>query len=124
MRRRACLVALAGGRGASLAHATPSADEQLRIERLIAAVGQRDHLSFVRNGSAHSAKGAAKFLREKLKARGAAVHTAQDFIDQIAARSSSSGQPCRIRFGDGRVVTSAQFLRAELARIDAAQATR
>ncbi len=124
MNRRACLLTLAGACSAMAARAAPSAVEQGRIDRLIAAIEQRSDLRFVRNGSEHTGRDAARFLREKLKSRGAAVQTAQDFIMQIASTSSSSGQPYRIRLGDGRLMDSADFLRDELARIDAAQSPR
>jgi hypothetical protein len=46
------------------------------------------------------------------------VTTARQFIDEIASRSSTSGQPYLIRFADGRSVSAAQFLGDELQRMD------
>src|SRR5205085_12126360 len=75
---------------APAAHAL-SAPEQARIERLIKYVESRTDLQFVRNGSSYSSEDAAKFLRGKLDGMGGNVNTAQQFIEQIATRSSSSG---------------------------------
>ena len=106
------------------AHAAPGAAEQLRIDAVINAVGTRAELKFVRNGSDYPAADAARFLREKLKARGGAVRTAEAFIEQIASRSSTTGEPYLIRWPDGRVQPAAEFLRAELQRNDAAPKQR
>jgi hypothetical protein len=81
-------------------------------------VARSKGMSFVRNGRAHSPDDAAKFLREKLKAMGSDVRTAEDFIDKVATKSSTSGKPYTVRYEDGREVTSAEFLRNELARQD------
>jgi hypothetical protein len=40
--------------------------------------------------------------------------TAEDFIKLCGAKSSQSGKPYQIRFKDGKVVSSGQFLRQEL----------
>ncbi len=104
--------------GAS-AGAAPSLEEQARIDRLIDAVAQAKSARFIRNGREYAATDAATFLREKLKSRRESVHSAADFIDQVASRSSTTGEPYRLRFADGRTETSEQFLRAALARLAA-----
>jgi hypothetical protein len=126
MRRRSVLVGgLAGVFAvgfavvfAAGAQAAPSEAERARIERLIAWVGAQKDLKFVRNGSAYSPADAAKFLRGKFDKMGEHVTTARQFIDEIASRSSTSGQPYLIRFADGRSVSAAQFLGDELQRMD------
>jgi len=115
MKRRVALVALAASR---LAAAAPGATEQARIERLLDAVAQLKDAQFVRNGQAPASADAARFLREKLKSRGADVATAEQFIERIASVSSTSGKPYLIRFADGRELTSAEFLRTRLKAID------
>ena len=74
---------------------------------------------FIRNGSAYSSREAAQFLRAKYAKMGEHVTTAAQFIDQIASRSSTSGEVYLVRFADGRTTPAAQVLRDELARIDA-----
>jgi Family of unknown function (DUF5329) len=117
MKRRTLLqLALAFG---AAAHAAPPAAEQARIDRLIDAVAQQRDLQFVRNGKAYGSADAATFLRKKLESRGADVATAEQFIERIASSSGTSGQPYRIRFADGREVTSVEYLQARLKALDA-----
>jgi len=118
--RRACCLALFVPAIGS-ATATPSAAEQARIDRLIDAVAQNKHCRFIRNGTDYSPANAAEFLRQKLRFRGGRVKTVHDFIDQIATKSSTTGEIYKVRLADGREVSSADFLRAELTRIEAAR---
>jgi hypothetical protein len=118
MKRRRALVATALMLVALRARTAPIALEAERIERLIRYVETQQQLKFVRNGTAYAAKDAATFLRAKLDRMGGQVSTAQQFIEQIASRSSTSGEPYLIRFGDGRTVPAAQFLGDELKRMD------
>lgn len=117
-RRRALVIVAAAVAAAAGAGAAPNAIEAARIERLIGYVEAQQQLKFVRNGSTYSAKDAAAFLRAKLGRMGSQVTTAQQFIEQIASRSSTSGEAYQIRFPDGRSVPAAQFLGDELKRID------
>lgn len=91
-------------------------EEMARIDHLCETVARSKGMSFVRNGKEHSSDDAATFLREKLKAMGDEVTTAEEFIDKIATKSSMSGKPYIVRFADGREMPSAEFLRAALAR--------
>ncbi|MEW6703492.1 MAG: DUF5329 family protein [Pseudomonadota bacterium] len=116
--RRACclgLLAAAVGHAAS----APSAAEQTRIDRLLDAVSKNASARFIRNGNDYSGADAAVFLRRKLQAFGGDVKTAEDFIDQIATKSSTSGRLYTVRLADGREIPSAVFLKSELSRIEA-----
>ncbi|MCR5885363.1 DUF5329 domain-containing protein [Rhizobacter sp. J219] len=117
MRRRTLLLGALFA-AASAATAAPSPAEQARIQRLIAYVEAQTTIRFVRNGSAYSSKDAAKFLRRKFEKMGEHVTTAQQFIEQIASKSSTTGEAYLIRFPDGRQVPAARFLGDELARMD------
>jgi hypothetical protein len=117
-RRRALLALVLLAPLARLARAAPSAVEAARIDRLLDFVEAQRQAKFVRNGTAYSAAEAARFLRAKYAKMGEHVTTAAQFIDQIAARSSTSGQPYLMRYADGRTVACAQVLAEELARID------
>jgi hypothetical protein len=118
IRRSLLWVGLVWFTQAALAGVPPA--EQARIDRLIGLVGSQSDAQFIRNGAAYSCKDAARFLRGKLDKIGEHVSTAQQFIEQIASKSSTSGQAYLIRFADGRVVTAAAFLGDELRRMDAA----
>lgn len=110
-RRRALLGAIFLLPFAHAATAAPVAAEQARIEYLIRSIAALEGAVFIRNGSSYSAADAADHLRLKLSKAGARVATAEDFIVLCGAKSSTSGQPYRIRYADGREVTSEAFLR-------------
>ena len=116
MNRRGCLgltVALC----AAAAGAEPNAAESARIDQLIAAVGKRTDIRFVRNGKEYGCEQAAEFLRGKLKWRLDKVATVKDFIDHVGTRSTTSGDVYHIKLADGRTLTSAEFRRQELQRL-------
>ncbi|HEV8313160.1 MAG TPA: DUF5329 family protein [Burkholderiaceae bacterium] len=103
------------------ARAEPPPAELARINRLIDAVATHKELRFIRNGSDYSADDAAEFMRKKLANAyyGRNVNTVNDFIDQIATRSSTSGELYMVKLSDGRSIPCSEFLRLELARIEA-----
>jgi hypothetical protein len=116
MRRRMLL--LAGLSAAAVAWGAPSAAERARIERLIRCIETLPQAKFVRNGNAYAGRDAAVFLRRKLEKMGEHVANAPQFIEQIATRSSTTGEPYLIRYADGRTVPAAQVLAQELQRMD------
>jgi Family of unknown function (DUF5329) len=91
-----------------------SPEEDARIDYLLAIVASMHDAQFIRNGTPYDGAAAVKHLRLKLRAAGSRVKTAEDFISYCASASSVSGQPYEIRFSDGRVVRSADFLRQKL----------
>ena len=92
--------------------------ESARIEYLLTSIAALSDAQFVRNGSAYDAKAAVEHLRSKLRYAGSRVRTAEDFIRYCASESSVSGKPYEIRFSDGRVMSSADFLRQKLLQFD------
>jgi hypothetical protein len=107
----------------TLAAAAASAADRLpaenaRIEYLLGIVASLHDARFVRNGISYDSAAAVEHLRVKLRAAGPHVRTAEDFIRYCASASSVSGTPYEIRFSDGRVVLSADFLRQRLNELD------
>ncbi len=98
----------------ALAGSSLSTVERQKIEALIGAVEGLDNAQFIRNGKAYGASAAARFLRGKWKERQEAVRSAEDFIDKVAAFSSTTGKPYLIRFSDGREMPTADFFRSFL----------
>ncbi len=92
--------------------------EDQKIQRLIGSVESLKDAKFRRNGSDYDPKEAADHLRRKLKAAGDKVKTAEQFIDGLASKSSVSGEAYEIRYPDGRVVKTADFLKAELKKLE------
>ena len=108
--------------GAGSSAAAPPPLEQQRIDKLIRHVEVQKGMKFIRNGTEYSCEEAARFLRGKMDSMGAEVTSARDFIERIASKSSMSGKPYHVRFNDGRLISSAQFLGDELKRLEAAPA--
>jgi hypothetical protein len=107
---------------ASLARAGALAPpEHVRIEYLLSVVGSLHEAQFIRNGTAYDSTAAVSHMRTKLRAAGSRVRTAEDFVRYCASTSSISGKPYEIRFPDGRVVRSADFLRQKLVEFDRQQ---
>jgi len=103
-----------------LSWAGTSATEKQKIEALIAKVEGLQNARFIRNGSHYDAKSAAKFLRGKWSANEKEISTAKDFIAKAGTGSSTSGKPYLIRFKHGRETACAEYLKAELGKLDAA----
>ena len=91
--------------------------ERQKIEALIVAVEKLDGAVFVRNGKEYPPSTAAKFLRGKWQKRSPQVASAEDFISKVATASSTTGRAYFVRFGDGRELPTATFLRARLASL-------
>jgi hypothetical protein len=114
---------LLAGPGAAVtaieARATPPAAEQRRIDALLDALASDRRSRFVRAGIDYSGAEAARFLRAKLQAQGASVRTAEDFVERIASRSSTTGRPYRVCRTESDCVDAGEHLRALLARMTA-----
>jgi len=95
------------------------ATEKQKIEVLIKQVGDLKDAKFIRNGSTYEPATAVRFLRGKWNANISEVKTARDFIDKIASKSGTSGNPYLIRFKDGTEIQSRDFLLMELKKIEA-----
>lgn len=89
------------------------------IEALIARVEQAHGVTFIRNGSEHTAIEAAAHMRRKLTAARGRIGSAEQFIDHIGTRSSLTGIAYRVRFADGRETDSATWLRQLLRELRA-----
>lgn len=105
---------------ANAANDAASESERRTIEALIASIAALGDATFIRNGSSYDAASAARFVREKWKSRESEVRSAEDFIEHVASVSSTTSKPYLIRYSDGREIKSADYLRAELARVRAA----
>jgi hypothetical protein len=102
-----------------VAQAAPAAPEQRRIDILLDAVAADRESRFVRAGVEYTGADAARFLRAKLQAQGDGVRTAEDFVERIASRSSTTGRPYRVCRSAGGCVDAGEHLRALLLRVAA-----
>ena len=118
-RWRALLLAgvLAGGALPTGALAEPDAKTRDEIEHLLAHLAASE-CEFFRNGSWHDAKSAVSHVRRKYDhlLRSNRITTTESFIEGAASRSSTTGQPYRVRCDGAADVESAQWFLAELSR--------
>jgi hypothetical protein len=105
-------------------HAGANMSERAKIDRLIGAVEEIEDAVFIRNGTEHSPKEAAKHLRDKLKAIDDQIDSARAFIDNVASRSSITGKDYEIRFADGRTIPTRDYLMDELSKLQRPLTTR
>jgi hypothetical protein len=87
--------------------------EKEKIEFLISSVENLKGAKFIRNGSEHDGKEAAKHLRMKLQ-NAVVVQTADDFIRLCASKSFITGKPYMIRSSDGKTIKSEEYFREKL----------
>ena len=89
-------------------------DEQ-EIQYLIDYVADSG-ITFVRNGSEHSAEAAADHLQMKYERAGRYAKTAEDFIDNLASKSSSTRRPYKVILSDGTSLNAQDWLYRALKR--------
>lgn len=99
------------------AFAVPLTEDQ-KIDALIHSVEVLPDAQFIRNGSAHDGKAAAAHLRMKRRFAGSRIHTANDFIEGLASRSSETGQPYQIRFANGKTEDASVYFHMVLSHIE------
>ena len=95
--------------------------EEQKTDALIADIAGLEGAVFIRNNTEHTAIEAAAHLRRKRSSAGGQITTAKQFIEQVASKSSLSGEPYRIRFSDGRVIAAGEYLTKRLDEIESAR---
>lgn len=96
-----------------------SLTESQKIEHLIATLRSMKGAVFIRNGSEHTAQEAADHLESKWQKHRSKIKTADDFIVHLATKSSMTGNLYKIRFPDGKIVSTADVLQKELSQFEA-----
>ncbi len=94
--------------------------EKAKVEALISHLETLTGATFIRNGTDYDAKTAAKFLRGKWKAHEKEIKTATDFIAKAATVSSTSGKPYLIRLKGAQETACADYLAAQLKKLESA----
>ncbi|HEX8612971.1 MAG TPA: DUF5329 domain-containing protein [Telluria sp.] len=112
----ATLAAVLWSAGSALA-AAPDVT-RTEVTRLLEAV-EKSQCQFNRNGSWHDAREARAHLQKKYDylEKKKLVTTTESFIERGASTSSMSGDPYQMRCAGTAVVNSADWLKAELARV-------
>ena len=104
-------VAIYGNPGAALS-------ESQKVERLISFIRSLEGATFIRNGTEHNCQEAADHLLAKWKKHMNEIHSAEDFIAELASASGMTGKDYQIRYADGTVVPTKEVLMRELKRLE------
>jgi hypothetical protein len=75
-------------------------------------------IKFIRNGEEFSSKEAKSHMQRKLDYAGDKIKTVNEFIDQIATKSSMTGNKYYVVLEDGTKIESAIWLRNLLKKLD------
>ncbi len=100
-----------------LAFALDAAEEQ-KVDTLIQIVRSMREEKFIRNGQEYDTDKAVRLITYKYNKEKPALTTATEFIEKCAAKSSTTGMPYQIKFPDGKVQNSEDFLKAKLGELE------
>lgn len=102
-------------------HSEPGSQalERARIDYLLERVSKSPY-NFFRNESRYTGKEAGNHFRWKYFLNHGRIKTAEDFVDQAAARSKRSGRPYEIQFPDKHRYPLRGILLKELSSFDQA----
>ncbi|BBU95056.1 DUF5329 family protein [Providencia hangzhouensis] len=87
-----------------------SPEEKVRTESLLAELGKQQNLTFTRNGTEHSAADAESHLRLKLRKTEKRLKTTEQFIDNVASKSSITGEEYQVKDAQGNVIPANKYL--------------
>lgn len=87
-----------------------SPEEKIRTEALLTELGKQQNLTFTRNGAEHSAVDAESHLRLKLGKTHKRLQTAEQFIDNVASKSSITGEQYQVKDGQGNIIPANKYL--------------
>src|SRR5881397_1010758 len=120
----ACCVVAVSSESTAADKPAPANGEKVKIEALLKHLEPLKEASFIRNDTALQPKEAAALMRKKWEAMSGEIKTATDFIDKIMSVSTSGAKkPYLIRFKDGKETKCADYLKAELKKLEAASGT-
>jgi hypothetical protein len=100
-----------------IARALDSAEEQ-KVDALIHLVGSMQEEKFIRNGKEYDTAKAVKLIKYKYNKEKPFLKNAMEFIEKCAAKSNTTGLPYQIKFQNGHVRNSEEFLKEKLAEIE------
>lgn len=87
-----------------------SPEEKARTESLLTELGKQQNLTFTRNGTEHNAADAESHLRLKLRKTEKRLNTTEQFIDNVASKSSITGEAYQVKDAQGNVLSANQYL--------------
>lgn len=94
-------------------NSTLKIDESKQIETLLFII-ENSSIIFIRNGTEYSSKEAADHLRSKWEQSGRQIKTLDEFIKNIASKSSMSGTPYQIKLKSGEIISAEEWYNEQL----------
>nr|WP_314267040.1 DUF5329 family protein [uncultured Moellerella sp.] len=92
--------------------------EEIRVDKLLTELGKQSSISFIRNDTEYNAVDAESHLRLKLGKTKKRLKTTEQFIDNVASKSSISGSEYQVKISDQQTVTANQYLHDLLKKVD------
>jgi hypothetical protein len=92
--------------------------EDQKIDLLLNHIRNLKGATCTRNGSQHTPTAAADHLQSKREKHASEIKSAEDFIQHLATKSSSSGEYYTVKLSDGREVKLGDVLMQELKKIE------
>jgi hypothetical protein len=92
--------------------------EEKKVDALINLISSMREETFIRNGREYDTAKAVELIKYKYNKEKPSLKNAMEFIEKCAAKSSTTGMPYQIKFPDGQVRDSEEFLKEKLAEIE------
>jgi len=93
----------------------PNQEPEQEVQHLITFISN-SNATFIRNGDEHTSKEAAEHLAMKYRKAKRYAKTADDFINNLASKSSWSGKAYTVILSNGAKLTANSWLTNELIR--------
>lgn len=87
-------------------------DEEIRW--LLDDLQKREDVVMIRNGKEYAAETGAGHLRGKYQHVASKITSTEQFIDEVASKSSMSGEAYEMKYPDGRTMTTNDYFRERL----------
>ncbi len=91
--------------------------ESTRIEKLILRI-ETSKVVFLREGVEYGPEEAAAHIRDKYQRAGPRARNLDEFIEKVASRSWTTGEPYHVKLEDGRTVAAETWLKEQAASLD------
>ncbi len=91
--------------------------ERQKIQRLITALEEAD-VTFIRNQKEYTASEGAAHIRQKYRTVQQKLLSVEQFIENVATRSSATGKDYLIKLPDGSTVKAGDWLREQADKLD------
>ncbi len=88
-----------------------------RIQKLIESLNKLENAKFIRNGKEHVVSEAVDHMTKKWKWKQDQIKSANEFINIVGTKSSTTGKPYLIKMQSGKIIKLESWFRKELKAI-------